>query len=240
MNPKAFISEINEGVSGFKSILLEVIALIEQRNRKGHPKLFSDKGKLIIVNSPLRINVDNLLEALRSGYDRGVLSIESYQEILGADPTTEKERRIKEAEDGDEDLFYPHLINNQEEKGTDVKPAKPRNEKNEDQNKNGPEKNNFKNAETINEPIDPNLEAVKEEELEEAPYKEDDSKLPEFIKKMPSKKCRDTFVATFNTVYKDTGGDEGKAFSIGYAAAKRCMKKEGYTYDKESKKWEKK
>ncbi|MCE5214025.1 MAG: ChaB family protein [Methanobacterium sp.] len=145
MNPKAFISEINDGVSGFKSMLLEVIGLIELRNKKSHEKLFSDKGKLIIVNSPLRINVEQILDALRSGYDRGVASIESYQEILGLDPTTEKERRIKELENGDEDTFFPHVINNVEKDVAPdkVSPAKPRKEKNENQDKlkNTPEGN---------------------------------------------------------------------------------------------------
>jgi len=222
MNPKAFISETNEGVSGFKSILLEVIALIEQRNKKGHSKLFSEKGKLIIVNTPLRINIDTLLEALRSGYDRGVLSIESYQEILGADPATEKERRRKEAEDGDEDLFYPHLINNQEEKGIDVKPAKPRNEKNEDQNKKKgtPESKKFKNAEVINEVVDPNLEAL-HEELEIAPYTMENH--PKYLDKYP-KHAIEIWVKTFNEVYNKTG-DESKAFPIAWNALKRYMRK---------------
>jgi hypothetical protein len=165
LNPKAFISEINEGVTGFKQILLEAIYLIEERNKNAHKKLFTDKGKIIIVNSPLRINVENLLSDLRSGYDRGVLSIQSYQEILGADPTTEKERRDKEAADGDEDRFYPHIINNQEEKGKDTffpsKPKKEKDEKNENQDKkkNTPEtKNNTASEEEV--------ELIEETEIE--------------------------------------------------------------------------
>jgi hypothetical protein len=240
MNPKAFISETNEGVAGFKFILMEVITLIEGRNKNKHPKLFSEKGKLIIVNSPLRINVDNLLDALRSGYDRGVLSYESYINVLGFDYTTEKEKRIKEAIAGEEEIFYPRIITNQEDKGIDIvtkKPKSDKQEKLEDENKTGPEKNNFKKSEITNEVVDPNLEAVKKEELEEAPYTLDN--VPKFIKKM-TKNCQETFVATFNKVYEDTGGDEGKSFAIAYAAAKRCMKKSGYTYNKETKTWEKK
>jgi len=146
LNPKAFISEVNDGVSGFKSILLEVISLIESRNKKTHPKLFSDKGKLIVLNSPLKLNIDQMLADLRSGYDRGALSIESYQEILGVDPATEKERRKKELNNGDEDLFYPHLIQNREDIPDRVVPAKPQNPKNENLNKKkgSPESKNFK------------------------------------------------------------------------------------------------
>ena len=237
MNPKAFVAEVNDGVSGFKNILLDVIRLIENKNIKSHPKLFGKKGKLYLVNNPLKINIEQMLDALRSGYDRGVLSIESYQEILGVDYETEKERRIKELEEGDEDTFYPHLIQNREDipdRAVPSQPRKEKEEKNENQNKKkgSPESKKFKNAEIINEPIDPNLEI--------SPYKKDDENLPKFIKNMPSKKCRDTFVSTFNKVYEETGGDEGRAFSIGYSAAKRCMKKEGYTYDKETKTWKKK
>jgi hypothetical protein len=54
-----------------------------------------------------------------------------------------------------------------------------------------------------------------------------------------TEQCQKVFMATFNSVYEDTG-DEGKSFAIANSAARRCMKKQGYTYDKESKKWEKK
>ena len=54
-----------------------------------------------------------------------------------------------------------------------------------------------------------------------------------------TKQCQEVFMATFNSVYKDTG-DEGKAFAIANSAARRCMKKQGYTYDKETKTWKKK
>ena len=90
LNPKAFLAEVNSGVSGFKAILLEAIYLIEERNKSAHRKLFTDKGQLLIINSPLKINVEQMLEALRSGYDRGVSSITTYNEILGLDPKTEK------------------------------------------------------------------------------------------------------------------------------------------------------
>lgn len=217
MNPKAFISETNEGVAGFKSILMEVISLIEERNRQKHPKLFSEKGKLVIVNSPLRINVDQILDALRSGYDRGISSIETYQEILGLDPVTEKERRKKELEDGDEDLFYPHLIQNREDipdrVGVPAKPKKEKEEKNETQNKNGPEKKNFK-AEVINESIDPNLEI--------APYDKDNP--PAFLKKYP-KGAQEVFIEVFNQNYPK---GEDYAFPVAWTALKRWMKKHGY------------
>jgi len=213
MNPKAFISEINEGITGFKQILLEAIYLIEERNKSAHKKLFSDKGKLYIVSSPIRINVEQILDALRSGYDRGVSSIESYQEILGLDPTTEKERRQKELEAGDEDLYYPHLIQNQEATPDRLTPAKPKTDKkenleDEDKKKNSPETKN-KTAEL-------------EEDLIIAPYTMEN--YPKYLDKYPEHAIK-IWVTTFNEVYKKTGGDESKAFPIAWNALKRYMKK---------------
>lgn len=264
LNPKAFISEINEGVSGFKQILLEAIYLIEERNKNAHKKLFTDKGKIIIVNSPLFINVENMLADLRSGFDRGSMSIQSYQEILGLDPTTERERRQKELDNGDESLFYPHLIQNQEAVPDKMGiPAKPKDTtKLEDQNKkkNTPE-TKTKTAELEEEYIAkckkcghefdyssvqeagmgyvkcPKCEeAVTQEDLIMAPY-QNLNQLPSYIKKM-NVECQKVFMATFNSVLKDSG-DESRAMAIGISAAKRCMKKKGYTYDKETKTWKK-
>lgn len=212
MNPKAFIAEINDGVSGFKSMLLEIIYLIEARNKKAHPKLFSDKGELLIVNNPLKINVEQILDALRSGYDRGASSIETYQEVLGLDYRTEKERRKKELENGDEELFYPHIISNTEQH-EDIRPTvrKPKNEKNEDQNKDGPEKNNFKNA-------DKNLEI--------APYTMDNH--PSYLDKYPEDAIK-VWVEVFNKTLEETG-DESKAYPYAWTALKRFLKK---NYDKQ-------
>jgi hypothetical protein len=209
-------------------MLLEVIYLIEAKNKSTHKKLFTDKGKLIIVNSPLRINVENLLADLRSGYDRGVLSIESYQEILGVDPETERERRRKELENGDEDLMYPHLIQNREDIPDRMGiPAKPKNEKNENQNKKKgtPESKNFQ-AEIINDPIDPNLEAIKQEELEIAPYKnvEELIKKHPYMKKYP-KGALEVFIEVFNNSFPK---GEDYAFPVAYTALKRWLKKHGY------------
>jgi hypothetical protein len=211
LNPKAFVSEINEGVEGFKGILLEAIFLIEEHNKNAHKKLFSDKGKITIVNSPLKINVENFLADLRSGFDRGAMSIQSYQEILQLDPITEKERRKKELENGDEDLFYPHLIQNQEATPDRMGiPAKPKdNTKLEDQNK-------LKNT-----PETKNKTASLEDDLEMAPYTMEN--YPSYLKKYP-KHAIEIWVTTFNEVLKKTG-EESKAFPIAWNSLKRYMKK---------------
>ena len=148
LNPKPFVSEVNSGVEGFKSMLLDIVLEIIARNKETHRKFFSNNNKLIVVSSPLKINVEQILADIRSGYDRGALSIESYTQTLGFDFETEKERRTKELDEGLEDLMYPHLIQNREGISDRVMPAKPKNEKNENLNKkkDTPEADNFKNA----------------------------------------------------------------------------------------------
>ena len=212
LNPKPFISEVNAGVDGFKQILLEAIYLIEDRNVKKHPKLFNDSGKIIVVNSPLKINVGQILADLRSGFDRGSMSIQTYQEVLGLDPQTEKERRKKELDDGDEDLFYPHLIINKEEVPDRMGevPAKPKNPKLENQNK----KKNTPETKTKT--------AELEDDLIIAPYTMENH--PKYLDKYPEHAIK-IWVTTFNEVYEKTGGDESKAFPIAWNALKRYMKK---------------
>jgi len=215
LNPKAFVSEINDGVGGFKAMLLEAISLIEQKNKGSHGKIFSDKGKLIIVNSPLKINIEQMLDSLRQGFDRGPMSIQTYQETLGLDPQTEKERRKKELENGDEKLFFPHVINNVEKDSApdNISPSKPKNDKKilPDRQPGTPEVENFK----------------AEVPLEMATYTHDS--YPEYLKKYPEG-ARITWIDTWNSVYKDTK-DESKAFPIAWNAMKRWLKKNGYKKD---------
>lgn len=148
LNPYPFIEEVNAGVDGFKSLLTEIIYLIVKENQIDHRKLFNRNRKFYISNSPLKVNVQPILDSLRSGFVYGALSVKSYQEILGIDPETERERMKDEWENGDRDLFYPHLVQNVEAT-PDVPPsaktiAKPpvskkQVEKDVEKEKNGPE-----------------------------------------------------------------------------------------------------
>jgi len=209
LNPKPFITEVNNGVSGFKTMLMDVINLIIEENKKEHKKVFSDGQFFKIVNSPLKINVEAILDMIRSGYDRGSISIRSYIESLGFDYDTEKERRQKELDEGIEDLMYPHLIQNQENVPDRMGvPAKPRKETPSEVKKPGtPETKNFK--------------ANMEDNLETAPYSMD--KYPDYLKKYP-KHAIQIWVSTWNSVYKRYK-DEKKAFAIAWNALKRYMEK---------------
>jgi len=129
LNPAPFIEEVNAGVDGFKSLLMEIIYLIIQENKLDHRKLFNRNKKLYIANTPLKVNVQPILSDLRQGFIYGSLSIKTYQEVLGIDPETERERMIDEWESGDRELFYAHITQNTEDKGIDTKlteaPKKP-------------------------------------------------------------------------------------------------------------------
>jgi len=275
LNPAPFIEEVNDGVDDFKSILFDLIQMIILKNKETHPKLFGENNELKVVNSELKINIERIQEILRSGYDRGVISITTYQELLGVDSDVEKERREYEADKGLDETFYPHILTNNEDKGIDIpniKPSKPKNNKNDkeitpDKQPGSPEVLNYKNSSedivkckkcghefnylSVQEAgmgyvkCPKCQESVTQEDiiksdlqnkLEIAPYKNLDE-LPNYIKKM-TQKCQEVFMATFNSVYEETE-DEGKSFAIANSAARRCMKKQGYTYNKETKTWKK-
>lgn len=115
LNPAPFIEEVNAGVDGFKSLLMELILLIIKENKIDHSRLFNRNNKLYIASSPLKINVATILDQLRSSFVYGAISVKTYQELLGINPDTERERMKDEWENGDRDLFYPHLVQNRED-----------------------------------------------------------------------------------------------------------------------------
>lgn len=226
LNPKPFIAEVNSGVDGFKTVLLEIINVIIERNKLTHKKLFSENVGLKITNSPLKINIEVILDSLRSGFVYGVVSIQSYQEMLGIDPDKELQRMKREWNDGLRDIYYPHIIQNQEDKGIDthqnqVSPVpitKKQIEKTQEKTK---VPSNMKKAIVINEPIDPNLET-----LEEAPYNNLDA-LPKAVQKMP-KHAQQIWKSAFNAAFKEKPDDESYAFQVAWAAANKWLKANGY------------
>ncbi|MFH0805956.1 MAG: hypothetical protein V1901_03725 [Patescibacteria group bacterium] len=142
INPKPFIAELNSGVSGVKSIILEVLKLVTNKNKIDHKKLFRADNELHIVNTALKINIEAILDQIRSSFVYGVTSIQTYQESLGLDSVTERERIIKEWKDGDRDIFYARMIQNQEansnigDNPTSVPITKKENEKQNEKTKN--------------------------------------------------------------------------------------------------------
>lgn len=124
INPKPFITEVNAGLSDFKSMLMDVIRLIISENKLDHRKLFSENKNLQITNSPLKINVESILDSIRSAFVYGTITIETFQETLGINPSQELERMKKEWKEGMRELYYPHIIQNTEkDPDTNISPA---------------------------------------------------------------------------------------------------------------------
>lgn len=131
LNPKAFMTEVNDGVEGFKQILKELIYLIREKNSS---KIKYNNVKFNIVSSPIKaFMTDKFKDRVRQAYDRGVISMRTYTELVPEGHfDIEVNRRDKEAKDGMESLMYPHLIRNDEEKGIDFTGDQPSKEVDED------------------------------------------------------------------------------------------------------------
>jgi len=180
MNPKPFITEVNSGVAGFKSMLNDVVRQIILKNRTGHRKYFKDLESIRIVSSPIRLDVDSLLDFLRSGYDRGFVSIATMQQALRLDPTVEIERREKEDEDGVTELLSPHKITADQEVDSTSSEDKEVEEKNEKDGKSGTESQKYTNA-------------TRDEEW-----------MPEPVEKYLSKKYQDLWLEIYWNIYEVT------------------------------------
>lgn len=204
LNPKPFIAEVTAGVEGFKAILLDVINSIIIENKYDHRKLFSNNNPLRVVSSPLKINIEQIIDQLRSAYVYGTITIHTYHEILGIDHEQEVERMQKEQDNNLRELFYPHLIQNQEAQPDNVKPAPITKKQVEKDN----EKKEMKTEEA--------------NEFEIAPY--DKSNPPTFLKKYPVG-AQEVFIEVFNENYPK---GEDYAFPVAWTALKRWMKKNGY------------
>ena len=259
LNPAPFIEEVNDGVEDFKSIIFDLVQMIIEKNKELHPKLFGESNELKVVNSPLKINTERIQDILRSGFDRGVISITTYQELLGVDSDVEKERREYESNKGLDETFYPHIIQNQEEKGIDtpgIKPAPKLDKKvTPDKQKNTPEVTNFKNAyeeiakckkcgHEFNYLSVPEAgmgyakcpkceESVTQEDLIIAPYTKEN--YPDYLKKYPQDAI-DLWIEIFNAIYNETK-DEARAYSGAWSKMKKFLTRH---YKKIDNKWVKK
>ena len=186
LNPKPFIAEIKQGIDDFKALLNDILQTVAEKN-KTHNKYFGGKSiKIKVYSAPIEHFIDDKIrDHIRSMYDRGTVSIETYNDVVGAgyiNHKVEVNRRKMEGEEKLEDLMYPHLIDNREGQGekdvpgvklTKVAPiGKKPVEENPDipkkpgtktaPDKKGPEKKNYKSSEEeledgriIGEPIDP-------------------------------------------------------------------------------------
>jgi len=118
LNPRPFIKEVESGVEDFISLLEDIMKVIIDKNIKNHPKLFGDNANIQLHYSPIRdfIN-DSIRDHLRSMYDRGVLSKQTYGEVVGGiDLDIESKRRKSEKSDNLDEIMHPPVITNIEDK----------------------------------------------------------------------------------------------------------------------------
>jgi predicted Zn-ribbon and HTH transcriptional regulator len=254
LNPRPFIAEINSGVSDFKSMLMDVIQLIITENKLDHRKLFSDSKYLKITSTQLKINVQIILDQLRSAFIYGAISYETYHEALQVDHECETQRAKKEWDEGLREIYYPRVIQNTEDKGidTNISPAPKITKKQEEKQK---EKETNPTTMTKSE-IEENLETKQIAKCKKCGYEFDYLSIPEagmgwvkcpqceeavtqddviiapydkdnppaFLKKYP-KGAQEVFIEVFN---KSLPKGEDYAYPVAWTALKRWLKKHGY------------
>jgi hypothetical protein len=110
LNPKPFISEVERGIGDFIGLISNVLELVKMRNEASHPKIFGNKTQLHYVPIKSFMN-DNIRDHLRSMYDRGILSKQTYGEVVGEiDIDIEENRHKEEKEKKFTDTFAPPPI----------------------------------------------------------------------------------------------------------------------------------
>jgi len=220
LNPKPLFSEVKQGIEDFKALLLDIMNTVADENGQSHRKYFRQNIQLrsSIVREEL---TDKDITQIRSGYDRGIVSKQTYSEILGFNFNIEIERR--KDEEKEEKTMYPPVIQNLEQH-KDFGPTEevvPNNKntkviekikdlKNEDipDDKKSIEKKNYNKSELI---------------YEEAPFKTNQD-LPEQVQLLPAG-AKTIWRKAFNSTY-DKNGEES-AIKIAWSAVKKIYKKVG-------------
>jgi len=225
LNPKPFVAEVKAGVSDFTTLLYDILKTIIAENTT-HKKYFGNDMKIRASVIDDFID-DSIRNHLRSMYDRGTISKQTYDEIVGSgyvDFDVEVKRRKSEYKEGLESVLYPPIITNQENT-IDDRPDITDKPDEITEDKTSIEKLNFKGEDL--EPYDGTdvefLEAFElfQADYEQAPY-EKISDLPEAVKKY-SKKAQKVFLTVFNEILK-TKKDEKMAFRIAWKALKNSLK----------------
>jgi len=154
LNPKPYIGELNSGVRDFAALIKDILLTIIIENKGRHPKYFSSKNSLEVRHTPVKaFMTDDYKTMLRSLYDRGVLSKQTFVEVVGETSyAEEKDRRMQEDVNGDNKIFYPPVIQNMEQDYNDPDGKETPDSKIEDEEKDaspdkkGPEAKNYTNS----------------------------------------------------------------------------------------------
>jgi hypothetical protein len=127
LNPKMMVEEILRGINDFKALMEEVTDLIIEKNTELHPKHMGQDIR-IVPGVAKAFLTDNMTKLIKDYTNTGIVSIEDAFEGLpqGFDFAVSKKRRQQEADNGDEDLFFPRVILNQDSNTTsDTAPRTP-------------------------------------------------------------------------------------------------------------------
>jgi len=212
LNPKPMISEIENGIADFVSLLEDILRDIKKRNEKTHPKYFRNIEIKVWAPAVLKAFVtQELLTHIRSAYDRGDISKETYSSVLGFDWGIEVNRRLRELTNNVEDLMQPHAVQVQDTQ-TEVDTTVT-------EDKTGPEAKNFEQNKKVQK------EAIKKlKEYYEAPYKTVKD-LPTSVKVLPSA-AQKLWMEVFNDTYKSSDGDEDKSRKTAWDVVKKSYEKD--------------
>jgi intein/homing endonuclease/cation transport regulator ChaB len=225
LNPKPYIGELNSGVNDFKQLIRDILLTIIKENKNKHPKFLVDPRAVTVRSTPVKAFMnDDYKTILRSLYDRGALSKRTFCEVVGdVDYIQEKQRRMKEIENGDELLMFPPVIQNLEtvrsseederlgkepidKKEEERENNKPENEDEDiDDDKVGPEARNYNNSEVF----------------EQAPY-DKITDLPDNVKNVMSKSLQKVWMDIFNKSYPE---GEDYARKVAWEVIKRIAQK---------------
>lgn len=120
LNPRPFISEVNNGINDFKLLLKDILRTVVELNKQEHRKYATET--LTVHSTPIKDFItDEVRAQLRSLYDRGCLSKRTYTEVVGeTDFDIEVDRRKKETQDKLEVKMYPPVVDNREGVGIDL------------------------------------------------------------------------------------------------------------------------
>ena len=209
LNPRPFIAEVQSGVEDFKKMLTDIMQEMIKLNSVKHPKY---TGQIIKIHStPITHFVtDELRTQIRSAYDRGAISKQTYAEIVGeVDFSVEVERR--KGEEGEiNEIMYPPVIQNLEVGPDTPNLTETLTETTPD--KTGPEAKNYKaDIETS------------EQVLEGAPYKTIND-LPDNVKNVLPQAAQSIWMRVFNESYPK---GEDYARKVAWSVVKRLYKKVG-------------
>jgi len=208
LNPKVMVEEILNAVMDVKALYEEVLDIIIEKNVELHPKHMGQDIRIVpgVVKAFL---TDNMRKLIKDYTNTGIVAIEDAFEGLpiGFDFEISKKRRQQEAKNGDEDLFFPRVILNQDSNGTndDTNPRTPTPQEVPQKKKKDVKKE------------EPSLEDEEGGEYIEAPYTKDN--YPAQLKNLPVG-ARNLWIRTFNAVYNETK-DESQARQAAWHVVKQ-------------------